>query len=77
LILALLMLCAPVAVLPAQQPIPQQQEQTKDQIVYINRTGEKYHCDGCRFLSQSRILIFLKNAKARGYTPCSVCRPPL
>ena len=76
LIIALLMLCAPVAVLPAQQPAPQQQEQTKEQTVYITRTGMKYHRDGCRCLSRRRIPISLKDAKARGYTPCSVCRPP-
>ena len=76
LILALLMLCAPVAVLPAQQPAPQKQAQTKEQIVYVTKTGKKYHRDGCRYLSRSRIPISLKDAKANGYTPCSVCRPP-
>ena len=44
--------------------------------VYIAKTGEKYHVDGCRYLSESKILISLKDAKARGYGPCSVCRPP-
>jgi hypothetical protein len=44
--------------------------------VYITKTGEKYHRSGCRYLSKSKIAISLANAKARGYTPCSVCRPP-
>lgn len=44
--------------------------------VYITRTGEKYHRSGCRYLSQSKIAISLADAKARGYTPCSVCDPP-
>ena len=44
--------------------------------VYITRTGEKYHRSGCQYLSQSKIAISLADAKARGYTPCSVCDPP-
>jgi micrococcal nuclease len=44
-------------------------------IVYITRTGEKYHRSGCRYLSQSKILITRENAIAQGYTPCSVCKP--
>lgn len=41
----------------------------------LEGTGAKYHADGCRYLSKSKIPITLKEAKAR-YTPCSVCRPP-
>ena len=44
--------------------------------VYITETGECYHRSGCRYLSHSKIQISLKEAKARGYRPCSVCRPP-
>jgi len=44
--------------------------------VYVTRTGEKYHRSSCRYLSQSKIAIALSTAKARGYTPCSVCDPP-
>lgn len=44
--------------------------------VYITETGTKYHLSGCRFLSESKIEISLSNAKAQGYTPCSVCNPP-
>ena len=43
LIFALATLCAPVAVLPAQSPTPQRREQTKEQTVYITKTGKKYH----------------------------------
>ena len=45
-------------------------------IVYITETGTKYHRDGCRYLSHSKIAIYLSEAKAQGYTPCSVCNPP-
>lgn len=44
--------------------------------VYITRTGEKYHLDGCRHLSKSKIPTTLGEAKARGYEPCGTCDPP-
>lgn len=49
---------------------------TKTNIVYITRTGEKYHSGGCQYLSQSQIPISLEEAVQRGYSPCSVCNPP-
>ena len=44
--------------------------------VYVTATGECYHRAGCRYLSHSKIAISLKEAKAEGYRPCSVCDPP-
>src|SRR5665647_2415472 len=46
-----------------------------DMIVFVTRTGECYHVDGCRYLSSSRIPIALKDARGK-YRPCSVCDPP-
>jgi hypothetical protein len=46
-----------------------------DTNIYITNTGDKYHRSNCRYLSQSKILISLEEAKARGYGPCSVCKP--
>lgn len=43
--------------------------------VYITRTGSKYHANGCRYLSRSKIPISKASAQAQGYTPCSVCHP--
>jgi len=43
--------------------------------VFITRTGKKYHRAGCSSLSKSCIPISRKDAEARGYTPCSRCRP--
>lgn len=51
-------------------------KKVQDVTVYITRTGKKYHRAGCRYLSKSMIPISLKDAKARGYGPCSVCGPP-
>ena len=42
--------------------------------VYITNSGSKYHRDNCRLL-KSRVPISLKDAKARGYEPCKVCKP--
>jgi len=43
--------------------------------VYITRTGSKYHRAGCRHLAQSSVAISRKEAEARGYAPCKVCKP--
>lgn len=48
-----------------------------DTIVYITRTGEKYHRNGCSYLSKSKIAVTLSDAVSRGYTPCSRCAPPV
>jgi len=46
-----------------------------DTIVYITKTGTKYHRDGCRYLSKSKIPIKKSDAIKRGYTACSICNP--
>ncbi len=71
-----LLISAPVASLPFQQPAPQRQAQNKTETVYITRTGKRYHRDGCRYLANSRFPMPLKDAQAKGYTPCKVCHPP-
>ena len=48
---------------------------TSDEIVYVTRTGTKYHREGCRYLSKSMISISLEDA-VKSYSPCSVCNPP-
>jgi competence protein ComEC len=47
-----------------------------DVIVYITKTGTKYHIDGCQYLSNSKIPISLSDAIDEGYAPCSKCNPP-
>ncbi|MGI5818600.1 MAG: thermonuclease family protein [Armatimonadota bacterium] len=44
--------------------------------VFITRTGQAYHRDGCSSLSRSKIPISLVDAKRRGYAPCGRCHPP-
>ena len=45
-------------------------------IVYITKTGSKYHTGSCSYLKKSKIEITLADAVARGYDPCSRCNPP-
>jgi len=79
-VLATLALClsllssVALPVLGKQQTITKQQD--RSQTVYITKTGKKYHRDGCSYLRQSKIEVSLKDAKSRGYTPCSRCNPP-
>jgi hypothetical protein len=49
---------------------------TQDITVYVTHTGSKYHRAGCRSLAKSSIPISLKEAAAKGYSPCSICKPP-
>lgn len=47
-----------------------------DAVVFVTRTGEKYHLEGCGSLRRSRIPATLAEAKERGYEPCKLCDPP-
>jgi cbb3-type cytochrome oxidase cytochrome c subunit len=66
---------APGASTPAVSASSFQQEDPAKVTVYVTRTGTKYHRDGCRYLSKSKIPMSLKEAAER-YGPCSVCKPP-
>jgi hypothetical protein len=48
-----------------------------DTVVYITRTGAKYHRGNCSYLRQSKIETTLGSAVSRGYDPCSRCGPPI
>ncbi len=49
--------------------------QQKEAVVYITKTGEKYHKESCRYLSKSSIKVSRKEALKNGYTACKVCKP--
>ena len=42
---------------------------------FVNPDGKKYHRAGCHYLKENAISIKRQEAIARGYTPCSVCKP--
>jgi len=45
-------------------------------IVFVTKTGKKYHRPDCPSLTHSKIRLTLTEAIARGYTPCTRCKPP-
>jgi methylphosphotriester-DNA--protein-cysteine methyltransferase len=47
-----------------------------DTIVYITKTGSKYHTATCSSLRKSKIETTLRNAVSKGLGPCSRCDPP-
>lgn len=44
-------------------------------IVFITRTGIRYHRGNCWHLRKSRMPIEIGEAEGKGYTPCKVCKP--
>lgn len=55
-----------------EMPTETSTEETS-QIVYVTRTGSKYHSYGCQYLKKSCIEKDLSVAQSQGYTPCSKC----
>lgn len=45
-------------------------------IVYITKSGTKYHSEHCKLLNQNKYAIDLLSAQRHGYTPCAKCHPP-
>ncbi len=63
---------------PAQaiiKPVRPHLEAVKESVVYITKTGKKYHKGDCSYLKQSKIQTTKKEAIANGYTACSRCNP--
>jgi hypothetical protein len=54
--------------------VPPSPEETT--LVYVTRSGKKYHLKDCRYVRKSRLTLTLKEAKEKGYEPCKVCHPP-
>ena len=48
---------------------------TAETIVYVTKTGTKYHIESCASLRSSKIAIKLGEA-VKKYEPCQVCHPP-
>lgn len=47
----------------------------KQTVVYITRTGSKFHKSDCSYLRKSKIQTTRKEAISNGYTACSRCNP--
>lgn len=50
------------------------QTASDDSIVYITKSGVKYHNKGCSSLKKGSSPLKLKEAKAKGYVPCKKCK---
>ena len=48
---------------------------SNEHIVYVTKSGTKYHQEDCRHLSKSKIPISLEQALQQGFEPCDVCKP--
>ncbi len=48
----------------------------QDALVYVTRTGSKYHREGCSSLRAGATAVSLAEATAAGYEPCARCDPP-
>jgi len=55
--------------------IVEEDTEKENDIVYRTSSGDKYHREGCRYLSESKIPISKEDAKKMGLTPCKVCNP--
>ena len=60
---------------PAQPEIDKTLLDSHAEIVYITKTGSKYHRGTCGYLKKSKILIKKKDAIAQGYGACRKCKP--
>jgi hypothetical protein len=56
-------------------PTAAQSSSDAETVVYITKTGEKYHKSDCHHLRLSKIKTTLQEAKENGYGHCSVCKP--
>lgn len=76
-VLAVALLLLPVApsVVHAKKKSDTSQTATIQNVVYITKTGHKFHKAGCRYLKYSRTEIDRDEALRLGYVPCKVCRP--
>jgi len=55
---------------------PRARVAANDPVVYVTKTGRKYHRAGCPHLHKSRIARRLSEVAGR-YEPCRRCRPPV
>lgn len=49
-------------------------QDTKEKVVYVTKTGSKYHGVNCGYLHSSSIKTNLSDAIKSGYTACSRCK---
>lgn len=55
---------------------PSGDTQTDETVVYVTPHGRKYHRRDCQHVRSGATAMSVEEAKKRGYTPCSRCKPP-
>ncbi len=63
---------------PAPQAVtrPSGDTQTDETVVYVTPHGRKYHRRDCQHVRSGATAMSVEEAKKRGYTPCTRCKPP-
>ncbi len=64
------------AVAPTSAPAAEEQATGDDVVVYVTEHGRKYHTQNCQHVRRGAAAVTLKEAKARGCSQCSRCKPP-
>ena len=59
----------------ANETIGENKINDAEKIVYIAKTGKKYHLENCRTLRGEKEAIDLNDAIKNGYEACKVCKP--
>lgn len=59
----------------ANETIGENKINETEKIVYIAKTGKKYHLENCRTLRGEKEAIDLNEAIKNGYEACKVCKP--
>jgi hypothetical protein len=54
---------------------PKEVGKQNSEVVFITKTGKKFHQVGCRSLARSSIKTTRAEALAKGLQPCHVCKP--
>ena len=72
-ILLVLAALAPCGVPQASAAFEVVRAAKKDCVVYITRTGARYHRSNCGSLRKSRVALSRSEALASGYTACGNC----
>ena len=59
----------------ANETVSENKINDTEKIVYIAKTGKKYHLENCRTLRGEKEAIDLNEAIKNGYEVCKVCKP--
>ena len=59
----------------ANETISENKINETEKIVYIAKTGKKYHLENCRTLRGEKEAVDLNEAIKNGYEACKICKP--